>query len=315
LFKRRQKIMKKSTLITTIAMIVVVVVALSTATYAWFSSSTVTTVETYITTQAGTGWMLYGGTESAGTVTYSTATSLNLTLMNGLYSPTGAIGTTLASKSLSTSQTLPADFYSAVEKGGEYHSDEGKAPGAANYIRAVNGKSAAKDLKIRIIVYLSGTSDAEYRAGSAFSTYIYATDQVTNPASGTAVVANTAYGYGPLSNGTTGLDAGYYTATYTTNATLANAVYSGAVNPQSDTPSTGWSMSNAQYTNGEVQIESGTPFYTITCTFQNVAASNAVNIMFYAWLDGWKLDDTARGARVNVVYEFGDEFNTISAAA
>ena len=42
--------MKKSTLITTIAMIVVVVVALSTATYAWFSSASTNKVSATVST-------------------------------------------------------------------------------------------------------------------------------------------------------------------------------------------------------------------------------------------------------------------------
>ena len=46
--------MKKSTLITTIAMIVVVVVALSTATYAWFSASELAVASVDMTTGAFT---------------------------------------------------------------------------------------------------------------------------------------------------------------------------------------------------------------------------------------------------------------------
>ena len=90
-------------------MIVVVVVALSTATYAWFSSSTATTVQMDITTTADAGWAVSANTvyvDSTNSLAYSTATDqLNATfrgnssieaLKAGIWCPQAALAPTIS---------------------------------------------------------------------------------------------------------------------------------------------------------------------------------------------------------------------------
>ncbi len=119
--------MKKSTLITTIAMIVVVVVALSTATYAWFSSSATAVASTNFTTNASGDWSMIVGvatptSASAGTLVFDgaavdTATLAKTPIQKGLWAPTAAIATTIAKPDSSTTIANPAGFVSA-DKGG-----------------------------------------------------------------------------------------------------------------------------------------------------------------------------------------------------
>ena len=309
--------MKKSTLITTIAMIVVVVVALSTATYAWFSSSTKQAVTTTIRTDAAEGWMLYGGVYNTDTskIVYSSTTPLDMTLQDGLWSPntTTAITAALSDKNTTTSFTRE-DFYSALYKQNEYQSKEAAALVTPNMIRALNNTGSEKDLLIEIAIVVGASADdGDFRAAAGFQTYI-ASFGGSAESQGTPAAknGNTAYGYGAQSDSSTGTGAGYWTATKTDNAILTNLEYSsvaegenaGTVDPTADNAKKGF----AQLTEDKAsELGVGAKddyFFTITFDAGYVANGNAVNIAFYAWLDGWALDDTARGAQLNIVYRF-----------
>ena len=120
--------MKKSTLITTIAMIVVVVVALSTATYAWFSASSIAIATVDMSTSATADWALVEGTRTPGsdgaaTVSFAGASSDQISwtdtdsaIFKGLWSPAAAITTTIQ-QSLQANAAKEASFYSAKKTG------------------------------------------------------------------------------------------------------------------------------------------------------------------------------------------------------
>jgi hypothetical protein len=117
--------MKKSTLITTIAMIVVVVVALSTATYAWFSANSFATAAVTMKTTASADWSLVvgdAGSESGGLVPYTfTSTAVDTfdatnsigALKQGLYAPTAALSILDDSTTPTLAQVTYNTFYEA----------------------------------------------------------------------------------------------------------------------------------------------------------------------------------------------------------
>lgn len=343
--------MKKSTLITTIAMIVVVVVALSTATYAWFSQATTTSASDSISTTAQADWIIMGGKATAGTgasagkdvITYSSSNGIDLTMMDGLYSPTAKISSTLDSASNSASFT-PNAFFTAFQDGTGLattaqatdlptidplgNSDDGKVS-AVNYVRVINTKSTAQNLVLTITVLTEGTDDSNFYAANAFSTYVtwYA-------AGGTTGSANTAYYFGTVDDSsTTGEGAGYYVATLGDADSAAEEPDS---NPHTAVAESGvnygtyaidkhneglragtGALADAGYVDastlvGDARLKIGGEvitqgkFYQIKIAIVNNLATNAaVNVAFYAWFDGWALDNTGANSDATVYYEFG----------
>jgi len=297
--------MKKSTLITTIAMIVVVVVALSTATYAWFSSTTRTTVETTISTEAASGIVLYGGTYSNGTVTYSSSAPLSWSLPSGLYSPEAALANMLGTNNATASFTYE-EFYGAKMTGEEARSERGiDEPDttywvAPKFVRVINNTGKDKTLTLTIYIEVTeGAEDAVYRAAAGFVTSIATS----------AKVMRTAYGFGELSDTTQGEGDGYYVATKDqTGATKTNDVTidQPTISPTAAIADTGFvAASAAAQTAG---LASTSKMRSITITLGDVNDKAALNLAFYAWLDGWALDDTAAGVQnLKIVYSFGAE--------
>lgn len=311
--------MKKSTLITTIAMIVVVVVALSTATYAWFSSSTATTVSGTMSTTAISGWILYGGsgTTNPGTgadaITYTSSVP-ELHFLNSLYSPVGALSGSLTSDGLSASYTQ-TKFYKAEQQGiGMQTTATAETPAFVhqesptsgdidnlNYIRIINnntkGSATSDNLQLTIYVYIDDAKPTALIAGKRFCTYI-ATDSAAN------AHYNTRYYHGSVDSDT---------ATRIALVEASGVTYSTAGNPAKDvtvtsalatdgytivTADAGFALPDATV------ISKGGAYYTITIDLGAVTRSNSLNIVFYAWFDGWALDNTASGGAVNVLYSF-----------
>ena len=140
--------MKKSTLITTIAMIVVVVVALSTATYAWFSASEVAVASVNMSTTASSDWALVEGKrpQDSENISFAGASSDQISLensMNGLYSPIAEI-TTGVSQALQATDSNRATFYSAKKNGSTVIQDGEAKAIDPYYIRVINTKNTQK---------------------------------------------------------------------------------------------------------------------------------------------------------------------------
>ena len=189
--------MKKSTLITTIAMIVVVVVALSTATYAWFSSSATAIANTSFTTGVTGDWTIMLGTvdgENYNDLSYvgTAADTIDLTeqataINTGLWCPTAEISTTIAGSDAATTLANRAGFVSAEKTGNNYvvkkiqneamngtsaATNEGSVKPFA--LRLVNVSGATKQLQLNITINAgsSGTTNSMY-AAAAVRFYIY----------------------------------------------------------------------------------------------------------------------------------------------
>ncbi|MBE5763921.1 MAG: hypothetical protein E7338_06875 [Clostridiales bacterium] len=311
--------MKKSTLITTIAMIVVVVVALSTATYAWFSSGSATTVTGQMTTDARNGWIIYGGTATtnsesgATTITY-TSTAPVLHLMNELYSPVAAISPTLTADGLSATYTQ-TKFYKATQVGiGMLTTAEASLPAYVhqevaagpdvdnlNYMRIINNtetQTVSDNLQLTIYIYVTdSTVSTALIAGKRFSTFI-----VTD-----AGHYNTRYYRGGV-EGTLATRAGLEDAT-------DDVTYSTAGNPAVNVTADS-ALATAGYTlvgqeavtlPDSTELTSGAAYYTITINLGSVNKAASRSIAFYSWFDGWALDNTAAGGAVNILYSFATQ--------
>ena len=321
--------MKKSTLITTIAMIVVVVVALSTATYAWFSSGSTTTVEGAMTTEAKKGWILYGGTVGTPletenhvgetTITY-TSSSPELHLLNELYSPTAALSDSYTVEGLTGTYTQKT-FYRASQEGtglkekatinaaASYQHQE-EANGSyfpnLNCIRIINQQdtqTASDDLTLTIYVYVTGYAQAgnngqqALMAGKRFCTYI-ATDAAANSH------FNTRYYWGGV--GESSVATRNSKIVPKEGVTYSN-VEGDTVEEDSALATTGYTLVSAANTKlgaTSVALNNGDAYYSITVNLGAVNKNAARNIVFYSWFDGWALDNTASGGSVNVLYAF-----------
>lgn len=320
--------MKKSTLITTIAMIVVVVVALSTATYAWFTNGTATQVTDTISTTAASGWYLYGATfgapsevegqEGERTVTYSATSDLELHLLNaGLFSPNAALSSSFNTNGTMTGTYKDTMFFSAEQVGfgvvseatvktaPSYthvipESNPQQTASNLNAIRIVNNNEDAQHCHLTILVSV-GTSPATtaYVAGKKFRTYI-----VKDAESGN--VFNTEYYYGTAgavnaaatigNNGATiAASTGANAPTYSTDAqgkTIINGTQ----------PTSGYSIAATGNKFGDTVMANEEKYYTLDFDLGSVEPYEAINIVFYAWFDGWALDNTAAGADIKIVY-------------
>lgn len=322
--------MKKSTLITTIAMIVVVVVALSTATYAWFSSSTTTSVSGEITTTAASDWVIMGGTRTTSgagldTVTYSSTTPISLILMSGLYSPT-AVMTAKPSSATNSATFQGTSFFHAFQVGnGQLEvaqadgvptydpiAEQTPISSAVNYVRVINtktGNDSDQALYLTVTVITDGSTDADYYAANGLSTYVA---WKTATAEGSA---NTDYYTGTVdSSATTGEGEGYYAATRSTKATKsANLEYLDDIDAHNTgakaLPGTSYvDAASTPVTIGGEVISTG-KYYQFVITIADaehpIASNAAVNVAFYAWFDGWVVDNTAANANATVYFEFG----------
>ena len=223
--------MKKSTLITTIAMIVVVVVALSTATYAWFSSTSTAIANTSFTTEVSGDWTIMLGTvdgenfndlqyvgSAADTIDLTTiATSIN----TGLWCPTSAIETIITDSNAATTLDDRANFVQAEKTGTLYNikklqtpamngasaatGNEGVIKPFALRLVNVSGKTQVLQLNITVNAKSSGTTNSMY-AAAAVRFYVYEVTNTSPDANEDGVMEGNTYTSGYRLTGTSGLD-------------------------------------------------------------------------------------------------------------
>lgn len=296
--------MKKSTLITTIAMIVVVVVALSTATYAWFSASEVAVATVDMTTTASSDWALVEGKKSqdGSTISFAGASSDTISLtnsMNGLYSPTAAI-TTRVSQVLQATPSEVAEFYSAKKIGANVNQDGEMKPIDPYYIRVINTKNESKHLILSVVVAIESGNSTSYYAAAA--TKFYVDDGTNSYTSGYKHNPGTASSGGFITSGTptgnetmTNIGVVLNTATGTGNFEYTNPVLQSffkTADPASNPTETKMGLvANNQYFSYDIDL--GT--YT---------AATAKNLVIYAWIDGWDADASAANAKFSVKFAF-----------
>lgn len=296
--------MKKSMIISTIAMIVVVVVALSTATYAWFSTSRQAVATTTITTQSTTDWTIQKSTISSGVATFESATEnieMQTTLMNGLIAPnTGAIisaqpednngGQTNvlnSAKWLQGNNETAAGFKATVV-------NEGNAVDPT-IIRVINTKDGDKALTLTVYVKLGATpTEATKYAASNLCFYV---------ADGSGNTFTNGYTYLTTQLNSAG-DVVYssnakQTADPTVSITGTKPNYAGSDGSL-------WSRvdSDAQPEVTNVGMSVGDLYIKYTIGLGTITLNQGINLAIYTWLDGFALKDNAAGASLNVYYAF-----------
>ena len=333
--------MKKSTLITTIAMIVVVVVALSTATYAWFSSSSTAVANVQFQTNASGDWsMIQGaiaydttGAEPAYTLTYAGAAEDNInltatTIQSGLWCPTAAIATTIADSQASTTISAPAGFAQATKTGGNYQlaklqtaaydSENTTIGNGLAYpfaLRVLNVSGMRKTLQLNITLNAGsdGTNNSMY-AAAAVRFYIY-----EKMSTGTGNAYTSGYEFTDTAglNSATGISGNITqdsTGTPMTNSLGAKTAYNTDTETYTTTP-----VQLADYTAGDISrsfsnpaaiaidslgIAQGDRYLTYTFDMGDYAAGAFSNVIIYIWIDGWVANSSAQSANFKINFGF-----------
>lgn len=291
--------MKKSTLITTIAMIVVVVVALSTATYAWFSASEVAVASVNMSTTASADWALVLGQKTGNNISFAGASSDQISLensMNGLYSPTAKIATGIG-QGLQVQDSALASFYSAKKNGASVIQDGVAKEINPYYIRVINTKDTPKTLILSVVVAIEDGNDTSYYAAAATKFYIsdgtttYTSGYKHNAAaaeSGGEVTTSDPINKESLSGATLNTATGANGAFEYTNPVLQS--FFKTATPDATEKKMGLSATNKYFS---YDIEVG--------EFQPATAKNYV---IYAWIDGWDADASAANAEFSIKFAF-----------
>jgi len=334
--------MKKSTLITTIAMIVVVVVALSTATYAWFSQSQTAVASTNFTTNASGDWSLMVGSISGSNLTFNgtavESTTLDATpIQAGLWAPTATIATAIAGTDASTTISSQAGFVQAQKVGNNHQisklqtaaydsaynegagrADVGLVAPFALRIMNVSGKQRTLQLNITLNAKSTGTTNSMY-AAAAVRFYVYEKSNAGENGTGASYTS----GYFPIASDETATvnaltsPTGNITKGGAVSMTtgLASTIKTGE--PGSETLTTrpvtiaSYDVGNitSEFTkaaNADELLGIAQNDYVKTYTFdmQTYAASGFSNIIIYAWIDGWVANGSAASANFDVNFGF-----------
>jgi len=313
--------MKKSTLITTIAMIVVVVVALSTATYAWFSASTASIATTNISTTAAADWIMtqgnvtlegVGGTPESSSATFTGGASdtitLNSQMANGLFAPSAPIATASSSAATTVITGIPT-FYEAkvsnttvTETALFNNSAEGSEYRKPDVIKVQNSKSDPLTLKLSVVINVGSDVTTMSKLYAAAATSFYVQWQAVGSAA-TPVAGFATNGY-------------YYNtavaknATFTAAATQWSEEVSGVTKYSHNTtarPDYATIAANS-FTTGtndeKLGLVADDHYLKYDVTIGSVPANAAVYVTIYTWIDGWVADANAAGAAYAVKYAF-----------
>lgn len=331
--------MKKSTLITTIAMIVVVVVALSTATYAWFSSNTYAIATTDMSTNASADFVLYQGTvttpasESVTTATASfTETSTDTVNLkgievgtgtfttNGLWAPTARIATSMRNNSVGVENiALPSYYEAKIQTKGDVKSNYvTKAPvaGTPDVIRVANASGSDKGLVLTVVVN-AGTIQTTGSLYAAVATS-FVVDYVKSVGGDEAVGAIVTNGYkyqaataegNEVKTPTTEPGTGFtYSAgkscvswdTSTGEKTYTRPDYKDA------TVKNGVDYKYFKKTaaNEKLGITATDYYLSYTIDLGTLGATDYITLALYTWIDGFVAESFAANAKYKITYAF-----------
>ena len=321
--------MKKSTLITTIAMIVVVVVALSTATYAWFTSSTATVADASISVTGEAGWVIAGISDKSLNGTYletatfdSSVEISSLEMPDGLYSPICAsdsanLSANLIAGSNSTTFTLQQVQWFTTEQDGTnvlsainvadtipsyepYLIDNTPTYGTmTNYMRVSNATGDTAGLRLTLTVLIDASStEANKLAAQNFCSFITWREIATNGTVGdTAYYTNTAYDYAYQGAAV----ANSNPAAHTYNKVHVNAPATSAGSAVAWTSAPSFSASGTYgYTDASTSGKGLTTSFVKTATnegyyyqyvldFGELGKGESVALGVYSWFNGWAI--------------------------
>lgn len=308
--------MKKSTLITTIAMIVVVVVALSTATYAWFSAATVSTAGAEMTTLAQSDWMIFQGTAGVSqtatkeyTFTNSAAQAIDLqenAIASGIWSPAKSTFANAISISGSTASVTSQEFIVAKK------ASSGNEVTVANTVvdpyvfKVSNASGATKSLNVTVVVNagLAEKTGSLYAAvGTVFDiSYFKTGDQA-------ATGVNNGYYKTATTEAVEVTDAVTATAkttasTFNTGSTATDIAYENATNMSGNPADYTYFLKAGADGIPDWGIAANEYYLAYTFTVANVTATQSVYLSIYSWIDGWAVDNSAGAAAFKVTYAF-----------
>ena len=315
--------MKKSMIISTIAMIVVVVVALSTATYAWFTSSAITKATVTMTVQSTGDFAIAKGatSDSAASRSYTftqaaTAVTLSDDMSKNIYAPTTPSGITTMGAQVTAGGTLSAtnvSFVTAQMSGPTAYANGASAIKDATVIRVSNISGNTKTLTLSIVMKLNADgntiTDGTLRSAAATSFAIaYATGEsakeITNASfklltNGYNVTSETTYADKDVVAKTTAIPASNGITKLTTTDALKRDV--------DNNPTSFKKVSdNKTALEDAAGLSKDDYYYAYTISIGNVKATEYVYFVFYTWFDGILLDDTAKNSSLDITYAFYD---------
>ena len=306
-------------------MIVVVVIALSTATYAWFSSATTSTASTTITTTATSGWSLSQGSinDSKAVTWSSSATTIDLKdqgLTAGLFSPNEEL-TNKPSTNAATSVTVDSasdNFYACNVSGDDAYVTTASSAKKPTVIRVVNNNENASKCIVSVLVVLN-EDNANTRYAAAAMTFYFASATTTYTLGYTYCDASgkTAVDVTDITDKTKATEVAAAKVDQTGKKTVASANVSGT-KPAYDSATaagttTGFKTNktgSAISVNDAITINEGQTYLLYTFETDTIAIANGINFVNYTWMDGWVANDAAGAATVSTYYVFGGEIAT-----
>lgn len=319
--------MKKSLVITTIATVLVIVVALTTATFAWFSSSNQTTATSNFaaqTTNAVFTFYPYQSNQSQydfgnGQTTLDFTTATDTTDAAGKFGiftttemkafvPTALIDASTPATMTGNWSGLPgAPFYTANSNGNDLNnaylavnspSDNFANGGSPNVARFLlyNGKAEQKKVDIEVVVTAQGKAQD---IGVADGLRFLMIGVPYNGNSGTAFVIGTEYVYDGVPDSTTiknDTSSSFTPETYTPANTASYGTFDA-------TGYVGLQTSKSVGVN-----TSGSNTYTFTNADSGIVidTQKAYEIYLYVWLDGSVITDGSAGGAVSFAINFTD---------
>ena len=312
--------MKKSMIISTIAMIVVVVVALSTATYAWFTSSAITKATVSMTVTSTGDFAIAKGTPTGDTdvKTYtftqaSTEVQLSDDMKDNIYAPTTSDISTMSASVNASNQLVATNvgFVNAQLVADKAIASANSATKQATAIRVSNISGTQKQLTLSIVINTKKTQTADITDGTKYAiagtsfAIAYAKGTVGSPintssfktlTNGYNVTTETSYTAGAEVNAGTEIEATSDPAI--SKITLVKAL---ALTDIKQGAATTEALTNIEKSCGIGALEY---YYTYDISLGAVEATDYVYFVFYTWFDGITVGDTAKGCSFDLTYAF-----------
>lgn len=322
--------MKKSMLLSTIAMIVVVVVALSTATFAWFSASSQTAIEGTMTIQAGREFLLNVSDKQASPHWTSATSTINIAENMGTsdagispVSPTHKLAEAYDASTPAPYYTSPTsmDQVPTANEAGKWYTVKGQSKSydalanvtegfAVTSFQVGVGDGAAQTVYLQTTIKTSDSADRLQALKGVRVVYQVTSFDATGAATGTAWYG-TSYTYGGdgllETNGTvvTG-------TTYKTTATGAGtpvALTDITTNSAYGALSTATTLAAGKKTYATADIFrcselTNEGLYRFMQTPLTFVAAEFKTITVYVWVDGHDVDDQSAKKDISVMVGF-----------
>jgi hypothetical protein len=307
--------MKKSVLFSTIAMIVVVIIALSTATFAWFSSDAKSYASQQITTATTSDLIVLANSSMILDLENDTASfDTNALLTNtqhpassdvagiraGLWAPTSELALTCTQDSVGAVPSGVVGYMQGTQNaaGTTFKCTTAETNTSPDMIRITSMKSGSNNVNLIIYIGASNTDNSRF-AAQGVSFYI---------ADGTAAIANSIYHKANSTAAALAVNATTPTSNFVQVAASGTIADSASANHRATTTTvgTGFSDNAADGPADKAGIAAATynKYYTMTISLGSFTQNQSKNIVLYNWLDGAYLNDAAGSADIAIAYAF-----------